>query len=90
MILGVFGWFAGAALCMVGGAAVGGGWGVTAILAWSALFGSLGWNFLEYAFAGDGIEWGWLIPGVVFEAMAIVPLVAILPLGTAAAAPGQG
>ena len=38
---------------------------------WVALFGSFGWNFLEYAFApDDGIVIGWLIPGIMFELMA--------------------
>jgi hypothetical protein len=44
---------------------------------WFLLFGSLGWNFLEYAFAGDDVIFGWLIPGVMFELMAI-PAVALL------------
>lgn len=46
-------------------------------LLWPALFISLGWNFLEYAFDppfGDGPVWGWLIPGIVFELMGGVPL----------------
>ena len=38
------------------------------------LFGSLGWNFLEYAFAEDGIVMGWLIPGIMFELMALPAL----------------
>jgi hypothetical protein len=37
---------------------------------WGVLFGSLGWNFLEFAFKGDGIEWGWLVCGVMFWLMA--------------------
>ena len=45
---------------------------------WVLLFGSLGWNFLEYAFkAGDGVEIGWLVCGIVFEAMAL-PAAAML------------
>ena len=46
-------------------------------LAWPALFLSLGWNFLVYAFdstPGGGIEFGWLIPGVIFVIMGGVPL----------------
>jgi hypothetical protein len=41
---------------------------------WSALFFSLGWNFLEYGFRppeGDGPIWGWVVCGVVFWLMAI-------------------
>lgn len=46
-------------------------------LLWPALFLSLGWNFLEYAFSppiGAGPVWGWLIPGVLFMAMGGIPL----------------
>lgn len=48
------------------------------LLAWPALFLSLGWNFLEYGVnpPGDGgLAFGWLIPGVLFVAMGGVPLV---------------
>jgi hypothetical protein len=38
---------------------------------WGILFGSLGWNFLEYGVTGDGLVWGWIVCGVVFEAMAL-------------------
>jgi hypothetical protein len=49
---------------------------------WVALFGSLGWNFLEYAFAfDDGVVVGWLVCGVVFEAMALPALVLIVLAG---------
>jgi hypothetical protein len=37
---------------------------------WGLLFGSLGWNFLEFAFKGNGIVWGWLVCGVMFWLMA--------------------
>ncbi len=45
-------------------------------LAWPGLFLSLGWNFLEFAFAppGGGFAWGWLICGVVFVLMGGLPL----------------
>lgn len=52
-----------------------------AILAWGALFGSLGWNFLEYAFdppGGGGPSWSWLACGVIFVVMAL-PGLAVLP-----------
>jgi hypothetical protein len=45
-------------------------------LAWPALFLSLGWNFLEFAFkplGGHGLVWGWLVCGVVFVIMGIIP-----------------
>ena len=55
----------------------------TPVLAWAALFGSLGWNFMEYGVfdSPTGIEWGWAIPGVLFWLMAAGPL---LVLGTVA------
>ncbi|MBI5158096.1 MAG: SHOCT domain-containing protein [Acidimicrobiia bacterium] len=46
-------------------------------LFWPALFMSLGWNFLQYAFDppfGEGIVYGWLIPGIIFELMGAIPL----------------
>ena len=45
-------------------------------LAWPALFLSLGWNFLEFAFAppGGGFAWGWLVCGVMFVLMGGLPL----------------
>jgi hypothetical protein len=50
-------------------------------LMWVGLFGSLGWNFLEYGvFSGD-LVWGWLICGVVFELMAAPVLFMLLPVG---------
>lgn len=56
------------------------------VLAWPALFISLGWNFLEYAFAppegaGGDIAFGWLIPGIMFVIMGAVPLITFLPRG---------
>jgi hypothetical protein len=45
---------------------------------WSALFIALGWNFLDFGISspfGGGIEWGWLIPGVLFWVMGLAPLV---------------
>lgn len=48
---------------------------------WGFLFGALGWNFLEYGVLTDGIVWGWLLSGVVFEAMAIPAFLVMLPVG---------
>ena len=46
---------------------------------WGLLFGSLGWNFLEYgAFSGE-LVWGWIICGVMFELMALPVLFLVLP-----------
>ena len=63
------------------------------ILMWALLFGSLGWNFLEFALAGGGIVWGWLVCGVMFWLMAapaffamlVVLKRAVLPSGSSAA-----
>jgi len=48
---------------------------------WAVLFGSLGWNFLEYGFADDGPVWGWVVCGVVFELMALPALGVIVGAG---------
>lgn len=52
------------------------------VFAWSALFCSLGYNFLAYAFPpaekGGGIVVGWLICGILFELMGGIPLLIIL------------
>jgi hypothetical protein len=58
---------------------------------WVALFGSLGWNFLEYAFAFDdsGVVAGWLVCGVVFELMAL-PALALIVLADTIHVPGVG
>lgn len=50
-------------------------------LFWSAIFLSLGWNFLEFAFyppEGQGIVYGWLACGVMFIAMGLAPSVIIV------------
>lgn len=47
-------------------------------LGWPALFGALGLNFLQGGFGPPGERpgwaWGWLVCGVLFEAMALVPV----------------
>jgi hypothetical protein len=45
---------------------------------WGVLFGSLGWNFLEFAFKGDDLVWSWLVCGVMFWLMAAPAVYAIL------------
>jgi hypothetical protein len=49
---------------------------------WGVLFGSLGWNFLEFAFSGSGsgsgIVWGWLVCGVMFWLMAAPAVLGML------------
>src|SRR5690606_27831424 len=49
---------------------------------WTLLFVSLGWNFLEFGVyppSGEGLAWGWLIPGVLFVLMGAGPLLAMKP-----------
>jgi hypothetical protein len=83
MILSIFGLFLFGGIMAWKGTLIGGPYAALVGLAWPALFLSLGWNFLEYAFnppAPDyGIVWGWLIPGVLFVIMGGVPLLALLP-----------
>jgi hypothetical protein len=46
---------------------------------WTILFGSLGWNFLEYGLRWPGgADPGWIICGVVFELMALPGLLLVL------------
>lgn len=51
------------------------------MLAWPALFLSLGWNFLDHGFNPpdrSGVVAGWLVPGVIFMLMGGLPLLAII------------
>jgi hypothetical protein len=79
MLLGIFGGMASAAIGSAFGIRVGGIWATVPVLAWAGLFGSLGWNFMDYGVfnAPDGIELGWAIPGVMFWVMATVPLLGV-------------
>jgi len=81
MFFGAFGLFAFGGLGMVYGAKVG-GYGWVPLLAWTGLFAALGWNFLDYGLVnppeGQGIEWGYVIPGVLFQLMAWVPVVFVI------------
>jgi hypothetical protein len=81
--LSIFGGLGSAALMGWKGAALGGAWAGLVLLAWPALFLGLGWNFLQYAFAppppSQGVELGWLIPGIIFVIMGAVPLLALIP-----------
>ncbi len=54
------------------------GWGLNPIAyAWSALFLSLGWNFLRLGLIdppeGQGAAWGWIVSGVAFWLMGLGP-----------------
>lgn len=62
-----------------------------ATLAWPALFCSLGWVFLEVGIdlpGGVGSAWGWVLSGLLFEVVGLVPLVVVAALA-ALPAPGQ-
>ena len=76
LTLGMLGLFGFGALGIWAGAQIGGGWAGLPLLAWPALFGSLGWNFLEYGltFEEGAVVWGWVIPGIAFIAVAVIPL----------------
>ncbi len=78
MLLGTFGGLAGFFVAMWAGASLGPRAVGLLFLAWPALFGALGFNFLQYGFdpPGDdaGWAWGWLVCGVVFWVMAFGPL----------------
>ena len=80
LIAGSFGLFLFGGIAMWYGAKVGGIWSAAPLLAWSALFLSLGWNFLSYGVfntpEGEGIIWGWAICGILFVLMGGVPLIA--------------
>ena len=81
MLLGAFGLFGFGALGMASGARIG-GYGWLPLLAWTGLFATLGWNFLDYGLVnppeGQGIEWGYVIPGLLFQLMAWVPVAFVL------------
>lgn len=81
--LAIFGGLGSVALVAWKGAVIGSRYAGIVLLAWPALFISLGWNFLEYAIwppgPDGGIVWGWLIPGVIFVIMGAVPLFGLLP-----------
>lgn len=77
-LIGIFGGLAGLFLALWKGMAIGERAVGVLFLAWPALFGVLGLNFLVYGFDPPGDEagwaWGWLICGVVFWVMAFGPL----------------
>jgi hypothetical protein len=79
MTIGMLGLFGFGGLGMWAGTQVGRGWAALPLLAWPALFLSLGWNFLEYGIGPpggqSGPEIGWLVCGVVFVAIGGIPLV---------------
>jgi len=78
MILGMFGLFLFGGIGIVAGIRVGASGALVPLLGWSALFATLGYNFIDYGLfnppPGEGVVWGWLVPGVLFEIMGIGPL----------------
>ena len=54
--------------------------GLSLLFTWSALFLALGWNFLDYGVNPPlgGTSWSWLICGITFVVMAVVPLIFLL------------
>ena len=78
-LVGILGGIASLFLAAWKGTVIGDGATSVLFLAWPALFGALGLNFLLYGLDPPGDEpgwaWGWLICGVVFWAMAFGPLV---------------
>jgi hypothetical protein len=78
MPLGIFGMMAGAGLTLLATFSEGGP--RPYVFSWSALFLALGWNFLDYGVSppGGGTSWSWLICGVTFVVMAVVPLIFLL------------
>lgn len=96
MLLGIFGGIAATGLAAWKGAALGGAFASVWILGWPALFGSLGWNFLEFGLglhtfpdgSNPGGDLSLVICGVVFEAMAI-PVAAAFVAGVASSLRGD-
>lgn len=80
MLVGVFGLFLFGGVSIAFGARAGGIWSWAPVLAWSGLFGSLGWNFLDAGLfnPSGGIDPVGLGLGLMFWVMAGVPLVALL------------
>ena len=92
LLLGIFGGMGSAFLASIGGIGVGGIWAATPILAWSALFGALGWNFIDYGIVNPPfgqIEWGWAICGILFWGMAAFPLLGLVPMLSAGRKPAR-
>jgi hypothetical protein len=61
------------------------GWGVLggSLLMWGALFGALGWNFVDLGLdppGRDDAAWGWIVSGAVFWLLALGGLVPVLAM----------
>jgi hypothetical protein len=79
MIGGMFGGFLFGGIATWFGSRIGGIWAAAPLLAWSAVFLSLGWNFLDYGLfnapRAEAPIWGWVVCGVLFVIMGGLPLV---------------
>ena len=74
---GIFGLFGAAGLMIWFGSRLGRGYVGLVFLGWPALFISLGFNFLQFGLSppdGGPVEWGFVVPGVLFWIMGIGPL----------------
>jgi hypothetical protein len=74
---GIFGLFGAAGLMIWFGSRLGRGYVGLVFLGWPALFISLGFNFLQFGLSpleGRQVEWGFVVPGVLFWIMGIGPL----------------
>jgi hypothetical protein len=95
LLFGIFGLFLFGGIAAVYGSRLGGIWAAAPLFAWSGLFLTLGWNFLDYGvFDPPGDEtviWGWLLCGVLFVAMGLAPLLGGLAMfGDAPVRRGSG
>jgi hypothetical protein len=77
LIGGAFGLFGAAGLMIWFGSRLGRGYVTLVFLGWPILFISLGFNFLQYGLnppPDQPIEWGFIIPGVIFWVIGCGPL----------------
>jgi hypothetical protein len=78
LMVGIFGGLLAAALYAGGSSALNRPASAAGLVAWSGMFGVLGWNFVEqylHPVSGQSGSIGFLVPGVLFEVMAIGGLI---------------
>jgi hypothetical protein len=78
LMVGIFGGLLAAALYAGGSSALNRPASAAGLVAWSGMFGVLGWNFVEqylHPVSGRSGSIGFLVPGVLFEVMAIGGLI---------------
>jgi hypothetical protein len=84
LMVGILGGLLGAAVYAIGTGLLGRPAASGALLTWAALFGVLGWNFIDlgrHPGAQQGASSGWMIAGVVFWVMALGGLAGFLAVG---------